>query len=77
MRRDNDLIAYFEERRRVRWRALWTALGLIAAVLLLVFVTTFALHSAGVGSHTQTTVNISATGYHVTRQRVGGLPILP
>lgn len=74
-----DLIAYLEQRRRARWRALRTAALLAVATLLLILAITAFLHAAGVGSHTQTTlhVTLNPARFHITRTQVGGVPILP
>ncbi len=72
-----DLIAYLERRRRARIRIAVRVLAGAASLLLAVFVVSTFLHAAGVGSHTQTTLNITSHGYHVIRTQVGAIPILP
>jgi hypothetical protein len=72
-----DLIAYLERRRRARIRAGFYALGAVAVLLLAVLAVTAILHAAGVGSHTQTTLDITGQHYHVIRTQVGAIPILP
>lgn len=74
---DSDLIAYLEERRKRNVRIVLYGLGSLACAALAVLAVTAILHAAGVGEHTTSTVNITSSGFSVTRHRSGAVAILP